>query len=106
MRRTALHAATIAALLALGACALKAPPDRDELARQALRNAKVPASWTGGASGGPVVAADWLESFGDRRITALVNEALAYNADLIASAARIEYAAAQLKIAGSALTPA
>jgi len=103
---TLLQAAALAAPLALGACALKAPPGREELVRQALPNAAVPASWNAGASNGRPVAADWLYSFGEPRIPALVSEALAYNADLQAAAARVEQAVAQLKIAGAALSPA
>ena len=97
MRRTTLlQAAILSAPVVLGACALKAPPTRDEIARQALPNAKVPHSWTAAVSSSSTAGADWLRSFGDPRIDALVAEALAYNGDLNASAARIEYAAAQL----------
>ena len=49
---------------------------------------------------------DWLDGFGDPRLNALVAEALAYNTDLEAGAARVEHAAAALKIAGASLTPA
>lgn len=103
---TFLQAVILAAPFALGACALKLPPTRDQLARQAMPNTKVPAAWTAGTSTREPVAADWLEGFGEPRLTALVSEALGYNTDLQAAAARIEHAAAALKIAGAALSPA
>ena len=107
MRRVGFFRALIlTAPLALGACSLKAPPAREQLARDALPNVRVPASWSAGTSTREGVAADWLDSFGEPRLNALVAEALSYNADLQAAAARIEQAAAALKIAGASLTPA
>ena len=111
-RARLLQAAILAAPLALGACALKTPPERDELARQALPNLRIPASWSAGRSSGEAAGATrgetpdapWLASFGEPRLTALVAEALSYNVDLNAAAARVEQAAAQLKIAGAALS--
>lgn len=89
-----------------GACALKTPPPREELARAALPNARVPASWSAGPTTGDAVTGDWLETFADSRLNALVTEALLYNTDLHAGAARVEQAVAALKIAGSSLAPA
>lgn len=101
-----IRAFMLAMPFALGACALKAPPSQEELARHALPNARVPASWSAGANTRDAVAADWLESFGDPRLNALVAEALLYNTDLEAGAARVEQAVAALKIAGASLAPA
>ena len=106
VRPRLVHALFMAAPLVLGACALKSPPSREELARTSMRNTQVPAGWTKGTSTQDAVVADWLASFGEPRLNALVAEALEYNSDLAASAARIEQAAAVLKIAGGALTPA
>jgi NodT family efflux transporter outer membrane factor (OMF) lipoprotein len=96
----------LAAPFALGACSLKSPPARDQLARDALRNAQLPSGWTKGSSSRDAVSTDWLASFGEPRLNALVAEALEFNSDLAASAARIEQAAAAVRIAGGALTPA
>jgi NodT family efflux transporter outer membrane factor (OMF) lipoprotein len=96
----------LAAPLALGACSLKSPPSREQLAREAMRNTQVPPAWTKGTTARDGVAGDWLAGFGEPRLNALVAEALEYNSDLAASVARIEQAAAGLKIAGGALTPA
>ena len=105
-RSTLLRAVMVSVTLALGACALKKPPSQAELARQAMPNVTVPPAWTARASARGEVAEDWLASFGEPRLNALVREALAYNADLQAAAARVDFAAASLKIAGASLYPA
>jgi outer membrane protein TolC len=99
--------AAIVALAALtSACALKAPPDPADLRRQALPNLQLPERWaTDGAEGAPVTAG-WLGGFGDRMLTALVEEALAYNNDLRVAGARVDAAAGYATLAGAALYPA
>ena len=52
----------------------------------------------------PLPAA-WLASFDDPALTALVAEALTYNADLQIAAARVEQAAGTLKVASGSLLP-
>jgi outer membrane protein, multidrug efflux system len=47
----------------------------------------------------------WLESFNDPALSALVNEALVYNADLQVAAARVEQAAGYVKVASASLLP-
>jgi NodT family efflux transporter outer membrane factor (OMF) lipoprotein len=93
------------AILMLAGCALKAPPERAEVAKQALPNLQVPAAWTsqGGAAG--VIADKWLASFNDPQLDALVQEALANNPDLQVAAARVEQAASYVKLAGATLYP-
>ena len=90
---------------ALSACALKSPPERAEVAKQALPNVQVPAAWTsqGGAAG--VIADKWLAGFNDPQLDALVQEALVNNPDLQVAAARVEQAAAFVKVAGATLKP-
>ena len=100
-----IRALMLAAPLALGACALKPPPSQEELVRDALPNARVPASWSAGGTR-DAVADDWLQSFADPRLSALVAEALLYNTDLQVGATRVEQAVAALKIAGASLAPA
>jgi NodT family efflux transporter outer membrane factor (OMF) lipoprotein len=100
-----LRAAPLAAALALAGCALNQPPEREALRADAMPSMKVPESWAskGGATG--AVADDWLATFSDDQLHALVFEALAGNFDIRVAAARVERAAAYAKQAGSTLYP-
>jgi NodT family efflux transporter outer membrane factor (OMF) lipoprotein len=92
----------------LGGCALKKPPERAELTKQALPNLQAPAAWTapGGAPGNASpVASAWLATFNDPQLDSLVEEALRYNPDLQVAAARVEQAASYVKVAGATLLP-
>jgi NodT family efflux transporter outer membrane factor (OMF) lipoprotein len=91
--------------VSLAGCALKSPPGRDELASQALPNVEMPSGWA--AQGGPTSAVGdrWLASFNNPQLDALVQEALAYNPDLRVAAARVEQAAAYVRLAGAKLYP-
>jgi len=95
----------VAIAAALAACALKSPPERDELAQEAAANRQVPQKWTapGGAAG--AVGDGWLASFSDPQLDELTREALAYNPDLRVAAARVEQATAYQKVAGALLYP-
>jgi multidrug efflux system outer membrane protein len=96
---------TIALAAVVAGCALNPPPTSDDLRKQALPHTAVPGTWT--ATGGtPAPVADrWLASFDDSSLSALVAEALAYNADLQVAAARVEQAAGHVKVASGALWP-
>jgi NodT family efflux transporter outer membrane factor (OMF) lipoprotein len=96
----------LAPVVLLAACALKQPPDADEVRRQALPNTQVPERWASQGAAGGSVQQGWFEQFADTRLTPLVEEALVYNADLRVAGARIEQAAAYTKIAASRLYPA
>jgi multidrug efflux system outer membrane protein len=91
--------------VALSGCALNPPPTTGELQQQALPHTSVPAAWK--APGGePVPVADrWLASFNDPALSALVAEALTYNANLQAAAARVEQAAGYVAVASGSLYP-
>ncbi|HET9044872.1 MAG TPA: TolC family protein [Burkholderiales bacterium] len=95
----------VAIATALAGCALKSPPERDELSQQALPNLKVPPEWTAQSGASSAVGDRWLASFSDPQLDALVQEALAYNPDLQVAAARVEQAAAYVKVAGATLYP-
>lgn len=86
-------------------CALKPPPERDGLRAQALPGIRVPDAWRSGVVPAGAVADDWLASFADPRLKALVEEALVHNPDLMVAAARVEQAAAYVQAAGSGLLP-
>jgi outer membrane protein TolC len=93
-------------LAALAGCALKSPPDPAELRRQALPNLQAPERWASDGALGASVAESWLATFDDRLLTALVEEALAYNADLRVAGARVEQAAGYAAVAAAGLYPA
>ena len=90
---------------ALAACALKSPPEPDELAQETAANRQVPQKWTA-AGGAPGAVGDaWLAAFSDTQLDELAKEALAYNPDLRVAAARVEQAMAYQKVAGATLYP-
>jgi len=91
--------------LALSACALAPQPPRDDVVKQGMPNVRPPGEWSapGAAAGG--VADNWLATFREPQLDALVTEAVAYNADLRVAAARVDAAAAYLAGAESPLWP-
>jgi multidrug efflux system outer membrane protein len=100
-------------MLAVGAagtiagCALKGPPTATDIQRDALAHTAVPVDWKGKGGGAGLPVSDaWLTSFNDPVLSALVDEALAYNTDLQIAAARVEQAAGYVKVAGASLYPA
>ena len=97
----------LAAALAAGAagCALKPPPSRDDLRQDALAHTDIPAAWRAPGGVAQSVTGDWLASFNDPTLTALVAEAIAYNADLRAAATLVEQASAYLQVASAPLLP-
>jgi NodT family efflux transporter outer membrane factor (OMF) lipoprotein len=96
---------TAALAAAVAGCALKPPPTTDELRRDALPHTTVPAAWKASGGAAAPVADRWLASFDDPALTALVNEALVYNADLQAAAARVEQATGYVAVASGSLWP-
>ncbi|MCV2371038.1 efflux transporter outer membrane subunit [Roseateles oligotrophus] len=93
-----------AAALLLGGCALQSPPSSSQLAEAELAHAKPPPAWAAGGQGGKIEAG-WLASFNDPGLSALAEEALAYNQDLRLAAGRVEIAAIALQAAGGGLYP-
>ena len=102
MLKNALIASFIAAL---AGCALKAPPQPDEIRTQALPNLTVPAQWAEKGGAAAAVANGWLATFNDQQLEALVRDALLYNPDLQVAAARMEQAAGYVRLAGATLYP-
>ena len=97
---------TAALAAALAACALNPPPTSDELRRDALPHTNVPAAWKAGSGVAPAPVVDrWLATFDDPALSALVAEALLYNADLQAAAARVEQATGYVAVASGSLYP-
>lgn len=87
-------------------CVLPPPPTQDEVLDQAVApQGQPPAGWTAAHDGGSV-ATGWVSAFRDRRLNALVTEALANNTDLRIAAAQVELAQAALALAGAPMFPA
>ena len=103
-RQACLAGVAILLLLSAG-CALKAPPEREEIQQQALEDVELPGSWVaGGMPGG--IADNWLASFDDEQLLALVEEAVTNNPDLRISATRVEQANEYINLSKAALLPA
>lgn len=98
--RAAMQAAPLVALLLAAACRgpEAAPPTKDRAhtpVRESYKNATDPGK----------VADDWLATFGDPRLDALVAEAEKNNPDLAIASARRDRAAAEAGKADAALSP-
>lgn len=96
-----------AALLSTGCVTPLDPPKLEEIREQSGTLVNMPLSepWKVGAATGPI-ADNWLASFNDEQLVALVAEAMANNTDLHVSAARVEQAAQYVELAKSTLRPA
>ena len=94
-----------AVLAALAGCAVTAPPPAEEIRKDALQGTEIRASWSADAPQAGAISDNWLASFNDPQLNELVNEAIARNPDLRATAARVEQSAAYAQIARAALLP-
>src|SRR5436190_17657450 len=93
----------IAGNLTLVSCAIKHPPFGADIMPESAR-AKIPGSWAGPHRSGAVVP-NWILSFHDPELAALVADAVERNPDLKAAAARVEASRAAVRIAASSLYP-
>ncbi len=95
-----------AALLA-GCITPKDPPSLEEIHKQSDTLTRIPLAdpWKAGATAGPITD-NWIASFNDPQLSALVTEAMANNTDLRISAVRVETAAQYVELAKAALRPA
>ncbi|MGC4075053.1 MAG: efflux transporter outer membrane subunit [Nibricoccus sp.] len=93
-------------VLGLAGCSTKAPPTAAEIREQSgtLSNMPLTNAWKAGAASGQI-ADDWLTSFNDPQLTALVTEALANNPDLRVTITRVEQAAQYVELAKAAMRP-
>lgn len=91
-------------MVMVSGCAVKEPPSSEEIRKEALTGVDLPEAWKAGGGNGEI-AGDWLATFDDPQLAALVNEALAHNPDLRVSAARVEQAGEYVNQAKAALLP-
>ena len=94
------------AVLLVSACAVKQPPAAADALRGILpETTRMPPDWRAPGGGpGPVVT-EWVQTFGDQQLEALVAEGIVNNLDLKAAAARVDVAAALVTQARSLLYP-
>ncbi len=91
--------------VSLCGCALHKPPPHAAIVDQALPKATpLPPTWNA-ASNTENVSDDWLKSFQDDGLDAIVSEAIANNLDLRQSAARVEMARQSVIVVGAKLKP-
>jgi outer membrane protein, multidrug efflux system len=96
--------ATLFAVAVLAGCATKAPPTSSEIRDQGLTNVTVPSVWKADGKTGSITD-DWLASFNDEQLDALVREAITNSPDLRITATRVEQASHYVKVARAALRP-
>ena len=89
----------------MSGCALRDPPASEDVRGQALPGVVTPEGWLASGVASDQLDAHWLASFNDAALNALVEEALAHNPDLRASAARVQQAAAYVENASAGLLP-
>jgi outer membrane protein, multidrug efflux system len=104
--RLAWSSVIVAVLAAAGSgCALQPPPTRPELQRDTLPHTALPGAWKAGGESAAPRPDGWLASFNDPMLSALVAEALRYNADLQVASARVEQASGALQVASAPMLP-
>ena len=95
--------AVLVAILFAG-CRTKSPPSHAEIQQQALPNITLTNAWKAGGSTN-LIQDNWLATFNDEQLNALVREAMTNNPDLRVSAARVEQAEQYVELAKAALRP-
>lgn len=91
------------ACLSLGGCAIKDPPAGANIMPETT-SGQIPAQWAGSHRGGEVVP-NWIQTFNDPDLTALVADAVERNPDLRAAAANVEASRHAIKVAAASLYP-
>jgi len=100
-----MHVIICALTTILSGCSLSKPPVHSQTVVNALPlGTTIPPHWRS-ATGAKDVANDWLKSFNDTRLNALVAEAINNNLDLRQAAASVEVARQSVVVVGSQLLP-
>jgi NodT family efflux transporter outer membrane factor (OMF) lipoprotein len=100
-----MRACLVIAIVFLAGCALKPAPTQPEMLAAALpAGTHIPGTWKAD-SRTSAVADDWLKSFNDPQLDAIVAEAMANNLDLRQAAERVEIAQQSVAVVGAQLLP-
>ena len=95
----------LSTMAVLSGCLSKAPSQAKVLHDSLPKGTKIPTAWTADSSAAGVVTNDWLKSFHDPHLDAIVAEAIANNLDLVQAAARVEMARQNVVVVASQLKP-
>ena len=96
--------ACIAAVL-LGGC-LARPPDHSEIVNKSLpKGTSIPDKWSASNGANTAVSDNWLETFHDPGLDAVVADAIKNNLDLQQAAARVKIARQTVIVVGAQLKP-
>src|SRR3954470_12935567 len=106
MRSQFIIAGAGAGVLLLFGCATKSPPTRAEIHQQSsLTNIALTNAWKAAQVSTNSIQDNWLATFGDAQLNALINEAILNNPDLRVSATKVEQAAQYVELAKAAMRP-
>src|SRR5277367_278455 len=100
-----LLAVALAGASALCGCLSPAPSQAKVLQDSLPKGTTIPAAWTGGSTADGSVTNDWLSSFHDPQLDAIVAEAIAHNLDLVQAAAQVDVARQNVVIVASQMKP-
>jgi outer membrane protein, multidrug efflux system len=91
----------------LAGCATKLPPTTNEIHQQSgtLTNLNLTTPWKAAAVSSNAIQDNWLTTFGDPQLDALVAEAMDHNPDLRVASTKVEQAAQYVQMAKAALRP-
>lgn len=92
-------------VVVLGGCLVR-PPNHSEIVGKSLpKGTSIPASWSSDAGANAAVSNNWLETFHDPGLDAIVEEAIKNNLDLQQAAAKVTIARQTVTIVGAQLKP-
>jgi NodT family efflux transporter outer membrane factor (OMF) lipoprotein len=90
----------------LSGCALTTPPERAEVLQRALpATTTIPQGWQQAGSLPGEVGDNWLASFNDPQLQAVISEALAHNTDLRQAASTVLIVAQSINLADAQMLP-
>lgn len=104
MQRIQVIIVVLAGAILFAGCQTKSPPTRAEIQQQALPNITLTNAWKAGGTAG-LIQDNWLATFNDEQLNALVYEAVTNNLDLRVSATRVEQAEQYVELAKAAMRP-
>ncbi len=106
MKTILLLTSVVLAPVLLVACVTVQPPEAEEaLAKVLPSTTEITAEFQGDEVDSGEVDDGWITTFGDTRLDALVDEAIANNLNLRAAASQVDRAAGLARLAGASLKP-